>query len=191
MNITVNVDEVTLDTVVAQVYGYDEDGYSGKQSTGTIADLVAAKIVEKVSADETRYTPLLVHIRNIRTELIREMVRPQIEQALSEPFSRVQPRTLSDAPQGGNPIHPVRLDGRVPVLDDRLDRLAATRQGTGARRLALRCSRRCRRMHDPGGWRGAALVCGPGFVAACFRCGVTDHASRAASSPARTQRGGC
>lgn len=93
MNITVNVDEVTLDTVVAEVYGYDEDGYdedgyAGKQSTGTIADLVAAKIVEKVAADETRWHPLTRHVAEIRAELIREMIRPQIEQALSEPFSK-------------------------------------------------------------------------------------------------------
>lgn len=88
MNITVNVDEVTLDTVVAEVYGYDEDGYAGKQSTGTIADLVAAKIVEKVAADETRWRPLTRHVTEIRTEVIREMIRPQIEQALSEPFRK-------------------------------------------------------------------------------------------------------
>lgn len=77
MNISVN-----------EVYGYDEDGYAEKRGHGTIADLVAEKIVAKAAADDTRYTPLLTHIREVRKELIRELLRPEIEQALSEPFSK-------------------------------------------------------------------------------------------------------
>ncbi len=50
MNITVNVDEVTLATVVEEVVGYDEEG-EPRTTSGTMAQLVAAQLVDRITKD--------------------------------------------------------------------------------------------------------------------------------------------
>lgn len=85
MNITVNVDEVTLDTVVAKVFGYDEDGDTYETGERTIAELVVEKLVAKLVADD-RYPRLRDQVAEIRKEEIRKAVRPTIEEALARPI---------------------------------------------------------------------------------------------------------
>ena len=88
MNISVSIDEVSLATAVNDVLGCDE--ISGELiSTGeqvTIADLVAAQIVERVTGDQG-WGDLSRKVREIRAEVIREAVRPQIEQAIAAPVT--------------------------------------------------------------------------------------------------------
>lgn len=88
MNITVSIDEVSLATAVNDVLGFDEAG-GELISTGeqvTIADLVAAKITERVTRDEN-WHDFSRRVRDIRAEVIRELVRPQIERAVLAPVT--------------------------------------------------------------------------------------------------------
>lgn len=86
MNITVNVDEVSLSTSVADTLAYDEEGNVVGESH-TIGEIVAQKIVERL-AKEDRYHELTRQVQEIRKEVIREAVRPQVEEALNKPFRR-------------------------------------------------------------------------------------------------------
>jgi hypothetical protein len=75
MNITVTVDEVTLDTVV---HSYDGDQV-------TIGDRVVSAITSHLVASKDVYPPLRDQVSKIRDEEIREQVRPLITDALTEP----------------------------------------------------------------------------------------------------------
>jgi hypothetical protein len=91
MNITVNVDEVSLDTVVAEVLGYDhETGESYPERERTIGDIVAEKLLERVINHDrgSGYQGLLTQVREIRAEVIREAVRPQVEEAIAAPVQK-------------------------------------------------------------------------------------------------------
>lgn len=88
MNIEIKVDDITLSTVVADVMSYDEDGdlvASGKERT--VAELVAAQIVERVVRDD-RYPRLKDKVTEIRDEEIRAAIRPAIEQAVNRPIRK-------------------------------------------------------------------------------------------------------
>lgn len=88
MNITVSIDEISLTTAVNDVLGFDEVG-GELISTGeqiTIADLAATKITERVTRDEN-WHDFSRRVRDIRAEVIRELVRPQIEQAIAAPVT--------------------------------------------------------------------------------------------------------
>lgn len=86
MNITIQVDAITLATVVADVMDYDEDGElisSGKERT--VAELVAEQIVDRLVKDN-QWPSLREHVTNIRKEEIRAAVRPSIDEALTRPI---------------------------------------------------------------------------------------------------------
>ena len=88
MNIEIKVDDITLATVVAEVMDYDEDGdlvSSGKERT--VAELVAAQIVERVVRDD-RYPRLKDRVTAIRDEEIREAIRPAIVEAVTRPLKK-------------------------------------------------------------------------------------------------------
>ena len=88
MNITVNVDEVSLSTAVADVVGFDsETGEPFQEGTRTIADLVAEMIVNRLQRD-TSWPSLREKFLEIRTEEIRKAVRPQIEEAVAAPIQK-------------------------------------------------------------------------------------------------------
>jgi len=89
VNITVTVDEVTLDTVVADGIRYNEDGepYRTIDGQATIADLVAAQITERLSKEDA-WGGLRKRASEIRAEAIREAVRPQIEEAIAKPIQK-------------------------------------------------------------------------------------------------------
>lgn len=89
MNITVQVDKVTLASTVAEVLGYDEEtGETYPQGERTIGDAVAAQIVAAATKDSGRYRALIDNVTSIRAEMIREAIAPQIEQALTSPFRK-------------------------------------------------------------------------------------------------------
>lgn len=88
MNITVTVDEITLDTAVTQVIGYDSEGdeyATGKERT--IGDIVAEQITAALIKDD-RWNSLRTKMLDIRSEVIREALAPVVEKALSETFQK-------------------------------------------------------------------------------------------------------
>lgn len=89
MHIEIKVDEVTLATVVDDIIGHDEEtGEPYQAGRRTIGDLVAAQLVDRVTRETDRYRALVTKVTEIRTELIRETIRPQLEQALAAPLRK-------------------------------------------------------------------------------------------------------
>ena len=86
MNITVNVDEISLDTAVGEVVRYGEDG---EYVTGhrTVADLVAEQVTARLMQDD-RWNSLRDRVLDIRKEVIRETLLPVIEEALTGAFRK-------------------------------------------------------------------------------------------------------
>lgn len=87
MNITVNVNEVTLATVVEEVVGYDPDRDTEVTSAGTMAQLVAAQLVDRIVKDR-RYPRLVDQVIDIRRETIKAAVTPMIEEAVLKQYQR-------------------------------------------------------------------------------------------------------
>ena len=88
MNITVTVDDITLNTLVAKVIAYDEDGDpvpTGEEKT--VGSLVAEQIVDRLIRDD-RYPALRQQVLEIRQEEIRAAIRPAIEQAVAQPLRK-------------------------------------------------------------------------------------------------------
>lgn len=79
MKINVTVDEVTLETVVHEASEYGPGA--------TVADLVAAQIVERVVRDGV-WTSFRDRVTEIRDEEIRAGVQPLIAEALASPMRR-------------------------------------------------------------------------------------------------------
>ena len=87
MNITVNVDEITLDTIVGEITEYDGDSDLIVKGNRTVADLVAEQIVATLVKDE-RWKSLRNSVLDIRTEVIREALMPVVEEAMTGAFQR-------------------------------------------------------------------------------------------------------
>jgi hypothetical protein len=85
VNIEIKVDDITLETVVGQVVGFDEDGDTVVNGQRTVADIVAAQIVERLAQDQ-RSPTLRDMVTEIRKEEIRAAVRPSIAEALARPI---------------------------------------------------------------------------------------------------------
>ncbi|MFB7736244.1 hypothetical protein ACFC08_18025 [Streptomyces sp. NPDC056112] len=85
MNIEIKVDDITLSTVVADVVSFDEDGDTYTEGSKTVADIVAAQIVERLVKDD-QWPSLREQVMKIRTEEIRAAVRPTIDEALARPI---------------------------------------------------------------------------------------------------------
>lgn len=98
MNITVNVDEVSLDTAVASIVRYDGDDSECVAGERTVADLVAELIVNRLMKDG-RWGYLRDCVLNIRKEVIREALLPVVEKAMSEPFQRTNSYNEPAGPQ--------------------------------------------------------------------------------------------
>jgi hypothetical protein len=78
VNITVQVDEVTLGTVVHEFYN-DEDDV-------TVGDRVAEAVLKHVIADKDHWKPFRDRVLEIRDSEIRAAVKPLIKEALTKPF---------------------------------------------------------------------------------------------------------
>lgn len=88
MKIEVTVDAITLDTLIADSFSYDGDGELVPDGgTRTLADLVAEKITDRLTADD-RYNSLRKAVLRIRDEEIRTAVQPLIQEALTRPIQR-------------------------------------------------------------------------------------------------------
>lgn len=79
MNITVSVDEVTLESVVREVYG--DDGPEPR----TIGTEVAQLLANHVIRDRDVWPPFRDAVTHIRDEEIRKAVAPLIAEALTTP----------------------------------------------------------------------------------------------------------
>lgn len=107
MRINVQIDEVTLDSMVEQVYArgvrhtYDgpEETEPYRDGARTLGDLVADQIVAKVIADSDRYNELRRRVEAIRDEEIRRLVEPLVRAAVEQPV----PRTNSFGEPTGTP----------------------------------------------------------------------------------------
>lgn len=100
MNITVNVDEVTLSSVIGECRLYDEDSDQVVEGSRTIGDEIVAQVVRKIVSDTDRYTTLTQRVADTRTEMIRELLKPVIEEALTTPFRK----TSSWGEPTGDPV---------------------------------------------------------------------------------------
>jgi hypothetical protein len=78
MDINVTVSDVTLDTLVREADEYRDGGGS------TIADVVADKLVKRITSDGDTWTPLRDKITGIRDGEIRAAVAPLIAEALTK-----------------------------------------------------------------------------------------------------------
>lgn len=109
MNITVNVDEVSLDTAVASIVRYDGDDSEYMAGERTVADLVAELIMARLMKDE-RYGYLRDNVLNIRKEVIREALAPVIEEALTGAFCKTN--------SYGEPIAGTQTTMREVIADE-------------------------------------------------------------------------
>lgn len=101
MNITVQIDEISLSTIVADVVSYDDEGDTVTEGQATVADKVA-EIIAKNVMRSPEYTALKERVAEIRKEVIREEIRPLIQEALSKPIQKTN--------TWGNPVgEPVAL----------------------------------------------------------------------------------
>lgn len=91
MNITVQVDEITLDTVIRKIYD-DDDG----PATYTVGDAVAFQLVDRIVRSES-WPSLRDRVTEIRDEAIRDRVAPLIEEALT---GSIQKTNLYGEPTG-------------------------------------------------------------------------------------------
>lgn len=87
LNITIQVDEVTLDTAVAGVVSFDEDGDPYTSGEATVATLVAQQITAHLIKDE-QWRSLRDRMLEIRAEVIREALTPVVEKTLTESFQK-------------------------------------------------------------------------------------------------------
>jgi hypothetical protein len=85
MNITVKVDDISLATIVDQAYAYgDESGPHDR----TVGELVAEMIVDRLVQDRERWFELSKTVTDVKREVIREAVRPMVEQAIAGPIQK-------------------------------------------------------------------------------------------------------
>lgn len=84
MNIIVNIDEVTLASIVDQSYRQiGEDDWTAEGVT--LGEIVATKIVERLVADHDRWDTIRRRVTEVRDETIREAVAPKVAEAISAP----------------------------------------------------------------------------------------------------------
>lgn len=87
MNITINVDEVSLSTAVAEIIQWDEEGDQYAKGEQTVADLVAAQIVAKLVGDRS-WPSLREQLLEVRKDVLREALTPVIEEAMTSVFQK-------------------------------------------------------------------------------------------------------
>lgn len=87
MELKVIVPEITLATVVADVFSVDEDGESYQDGVETVGDKVA-KIISKEVMRSPSYNSLRDRVTTIRDEEIVKALTPIIDQALHNPIQK-------------------------------------------------------------------------------------------------------
>jgi hypothetical protein len=120
MNITVKVDDVSLSTVVDEVFEYVEDDFGGserKAGERTVAHLVADMIVDRLAQDRDRWYELSRTVTEIKRDVIREAVLPMVEQAIAEPLTKTS--AYGDPIGGTTTLREVIVDEARKLLDRR------------------------------------------------------------------------
>lgn len=87
MKIEVIVPEITLGTVVADVFGVDDEGEAFHDGVETVGDKVA-KLIAQAVMKSPEYTSLRDRVTQIRTEEIRAGLQPIIREALERPIRK-------------------------------------------------------------------------------------------------------
>lgn len=82
LEIKVQVDDLNLDTEVGRQYDPDDDHYRPQ----TLADLIVEELVTRVIRTSD-YRTIAEKVNSIRTEIIRERVAAEVEEALTTPFT--------------------------------------------------------------------------------------------------------
>lgn len=89
MNIEVKVDDVSLNTIVAEAVGYDENSGDLYEKGGvTVAHLVASMVVDRLVQDRDRWYEMSRTVTEIKRDVIREAVLPMVEKAIAEPIQK-------------------------------------------------------------------------------------------------------
>lgn len=126
MEINVTVSDITLGTIVAEVFGYDsETGEPYQEGSKTVADLVAEQIVHKIMTSPD-YRGMQERVREIRAEVIREAVRPQVDEAIAMPIRKTN--TWGEAIGEATTLREVIIDEARKLMNEPVDRYA---QGKG------------------------------------------------------------
>lgn len=122
MNITVKVDDVSLSTAVGEIaseYDYENERVTKPGGPATVAHLVAEMIVDRLVQDRDRWHELRQAVTDIKREVIREAVRPMVEQAIAEPLQKTSP--YGDPVGGTSTLREVIVDEARKLLDKRTD----------------------------------------------------------------------
>lgn len=85
MQITVNVDQVDLTSVVGDVRRYDDDAEEYVTEGRTLGDLIAERVAKSIRESDA-YPGLKKRVADIREEEIRARVAPDIEAAMAAPI---------------------------------------------------------------------------------------------------------
>lgn len=124
MNITIQVDEVTLDTVVGKTVGFDEDGDAYTTGEATVASMVATQIVDRLVKDE-RYNRLRDKVLEIRTEEIRAAIRPSIDEAIAKPIRKTN--GYGEAVGGETTLSELVIEEARKLINEPLDRYGSNK----------------------------------------------------------------
>jgi hypothetical protein len=100
VNITINVDEVTLASIIGETAVWDDDSEMHVTQPRTLGDQIAAQVIDRIVKQSDRWENLQRRINDIRTEMIRELLQPVIEEALTTPFRK----TSSYGEPTGEPV---------------------------------------------------------------------------------------
>lgn len=88
MDINVTLDKASLDTVIDQVAGLDEDGDEYEIGGRTLGDAVAGLIAARLLKETNYANTLREKVATIREDEIRQAIRPLIEEALAQPIAQ-------------------------------------------------------------------------------------------------------
>lgn len=99
MNITVQIDEVNLNTIVGDIVSFDEDGDPVVEGQTRVADMVADRIAARV-AGSPEFRELTKRVTAIRDEMIREKLTPVLAEVMEAPIRK----TNSFGEQTGEPV---------------------------------------------------------------------------------------
>lgn len=89
MNITVNVADVDLDSEIGRHHAVQVAEDEWRDEPMTLRDAVVSEIARQALARETRegWQPLSAEIKNVRADLLRELLRPALAEALTKPLT--------------------------------------------------------------------------------------------------------
>lgn len=88
MNITVNVDEVTLATLVTDAWRQiGEEDWEPAQGD-TLGGVIAERLIDRILRDTDMRNGLAVRVREIRDEEIRALIIPMIREVVDRPIPR-------------------------------------------------------------------------------------------------------